>query len=157
MFLEQGLRPMLTSPSCARFLAEAGFPEVMQDPELLHQAQQLLDLACLTLSINNVQRATNYPTPLYRLSIEMNAYLNDRPNEMQALGLNGISSYDAGLFHQLATKLLWTVGVQETYLSIPEQENLVRMLIDAAQASLRMAVWQKKASTIRNRYTSPNY
>jgi hypothetical protein len=157
IYLEQALRPILTSPSCARFLADAGFPEVMQDPQLLHQAQQLLDLACLTLSINNVQRPTNYPTPLYRLSIEMNAYLNDRPREMQALGINGISNYDAGLFHQLATKLLWSVGVQETYLSIQEQETLLRMLIDTAQASLRMAVWQKKASTIRSNYTPPNY
>jgi hypothetical protein len=47
--------------------------------------------------------------------------------------------------------------VQETYLSIQEQETLLRMLIDTAQASLRMAVWQKKASTIRSNYTPPNY
>lgn len=157
IYLEQALRPILTSPNCIRYLEEAGFPEVRQDNQLLHQAQQLLDLACLTLSINNVQRPTNYPTPLYRLSIEMNAYLNDRPSEMQALGIRGISNYDAGVFHQLATKLLWSVGVQETYLTIQEQDNLLHILIDAAQASLRMLVWQKQASKIRNNYNQPNY
>ncbi len=157
IYLEQALRPILSSPNCIRYLEDAGFPEVRQDPQLLQQAQQLLDLACLTLSINNNQRPTNYPTPIYRLSIEMNAYLNDRPQEMQALGINGISNYDAGVFNQLATKLLWSVGIQETYLSLQEQETLLRILIDAAQASLRMAVWQKQASTIRSTYNQPNY
>ncbi|MFN7311275.1 MAG: hypothetical protein ACK5T0_07910 [Vampirovibrionales bacterium] len=157
VYLEQALRPLLSSPICIRYLEEAGFPEVRQDPQLLQQAQQLLDLACLTLSINNNQRHAAYPTPLYRLSIEMNAYLNDRPKEMQALGITGISNYDAGVFDQLATKLLWSVGIQETYLSLQEQESLLRILIDAAQASLRMAVWQKQASTIRSTYNQPNY
>jgi hypothetical protein len=157
IYLEQALRPLLSSPSCIRYLEDAGFPEVRNDPQLLQQAQQLLDLACLTLSINNNQRHSACPTPLYRLSIDMSAYLNDRPREMQALGINGISNYDAGVFDQLATKLLWSVGIQETYLSIREQETLLRILIDAAQASLRMAVWQKKASTIRSTYNQPNY
>jgi hypothetical protein len=157
VYLEQALRPILSSPNCIRYLEDAGFPEVRQDPQLLQQAQQLLDLACLTLSINNNQRPTNYPTPLYRLSIDMTAYLNDRPKEMQALGINGISNYDAAVFSQLSTKLLWSVGIQETYLSIQEQETLLRILIDAAQASLRMAVWQKQASTIRSTYNPPNY
>ena len=153
IYMEQALRPLLTSPACVRYLEEAGFPEVRQDPELLQQAQQLLDLACLTLSINNNQRHSACPSHLYRLSVEMNAYLNDRPREMQTLGLTGISNYDAGVFDQIATKLLWSVGIQETYLSRQEQETLLRILIDAAQASLRVAVWQKKASKIKSFYT----
>ncbi|XVJ50953.1 MAG: hypothetical protein HEQ32_02220 [Vampirovibrio sp.] len=146
LFLDQGLAPLLKSPLCIRYLEEAGFPEVRQNPQALRQAQDILNDACLVLSVNNVQRNTSYPNRLYRLSADMTAYLNDRPKEMKILGLNGISEYDAERFQRLASKLLWSVGIQETYLSRQEQDDLLRMLIDASQAPLRLNLWFKPLS-----------
>jgi hypothetical protein len=146
LYLEQGLAPLLKSPLCMRYLEEAGFPEVRQNPQALRQAQDILNDACLVLSVNNVQRNTSYPNRLYRLSADMTAYLNDRPKEMKILGLNGISEYDAERFQRLESKLLWSVGIQETYLSRQEQDDLLRMLIDASQAPLRLNLWFKSLS-----------
>ena len=142
IYLEQALRPLLTSPNTIRLLEEAGFPSVRQNPKHLRKAQEILGDAALVLSINMVQRPLSCPSQLYRLNMGMTGYLNDYPQEIQVLGITGVSNASNALrFIQLSSQLLWSVGIQETYLSPRDQEEYLRMLIDASQAPLRLALW----------------
>ncbi len=146
IYLEQALRPLLTAPNTVRFLEEAGFPSVRHNPQHLRKAQEILGNAALVLSINMVQRPSSCPSPLYRLNMGMTGYLNDYPQEVQVLGITGIANAtDASRFMQLSSKLLWSMGIQETYLSPRDQEEYLRMLIDASQAPLRLALWYESA------------
>jgi hypothetical protein len=135
--LMQALQPLVSSPYTLRYLKEAGFYEVENDPMAFGKAQEIMNKTALVLSINMVQRPYGYPSRLYRINKDLDGYLNDRTDQMEKFHLLGTSVYDAQNFQRLSSKLLWSVGAQETFLVHQEQEAFLHMLIDASQAPLR--------------------
>jgi hypothetical protein len=145
--LSLALDPIINSAYSSRYLEEAGFTTVHDNPEALAAARKILKASCLVLGINNVQWPNAAPSRLYRVNAELNAYLNDRPNEMQLFHLLGVSPYEADNFQRLIAKLLWSIGAQSTYLNHQEQEAFLRSLIDASLAPLKAVLMRDKLNT----------
>jgi hypothetical protein len=136
LILQQGLQSMLGSSYCQRYLVDAGFDKVAQNLEAFRTAQEVLSNAALVMSMNMVQRPYGYPSRLYRLSAGLDAYLPDRPSEMEKYHLLGVTNYDADMFQRLSSKLLWSMGAPETSLNPQEQEAFLQMLIEVCRATL---------------------
>jgi hypothetical protein len=135
--LQQGVQPLVSSPYCLRYLVEAGFPEVQNNIAAFQSAQEIISNTCLVMSMNMVQRPYTYPSRLYRLTQKLDAYLSDRPDEMERYHLLGVTGYDAETFQRISSKLLWSIGAAETSLNPQEQQVLLQMLIDVSQAALK--------------------
>jgi hypothetical protein len=145
--LNLALDPIINSGYSSRYLEEAGFTMVRENPEALSAARKILKASCLVLGINNVQWPNSAPSRLYRVNAELNAYLNDRPNEMQLFHVLGVSPYEADNFQRLISKLLWSIGAQSTYLNHQEQEAFLRSLIDASLAPLKAVLMKDTLKT----------
>ena len=152
--LNRALNPIVDSAYTGRFLEDAGFTTVRENPGALSAARQILKASCLVLGINNVQWPYASPSRLYRVNAELNAYLNDRPDEMQLFHVLGVSPYGADNFQRLLAKLLWSLGAQSTYLNQHEQETFLRSLIDASLAPLK-AVLMKNSPNNQLPVTAP--